>query len=238
MEENKNNSQFAVPAAIVMAGFIVAAAVVYSNGGALKLGPAKTGDDKQQAEQKQETPKINSDEALAVRADDRVLGNPAAKVTIVEYADFQCPFCGRFYGSTLAQLKDKYIKTGQAKLVYRDFAFLGAESVTAAEAARCAGEQDKFWDFHDYLFTHQNGENEGAFAAANLKKFAGALKFDQAKFDSCLDDHRYKSAVEDSLKTGQALGVTGTPTTFVNGQEIVGAESITKFDALIQAALK
>ncbi|MBI5742779.1 MAG: DsbA family protein [Candidatus Niyogibacteria bacterium] len=234
METNQNNSPLAVPAAIVMAGFVVAAAVVYSNGGGLKLGAAKADSDKPAA---QTARAVNNDEALAVQSDDRVLGNPSAPVTIIEYADFQCPFCGRFESTTVGQLKEKYVKTGQAKIIYRDFAFLGPESVESAEAARCANEQGKFWDFHDYLYAHQNGENQGAFAAMNLKKFAGALKLDQAKFDSCLDDHKYKSAVEASLKTGQALGVTGTPTTFVNGQEIVGAQPIAQFEALIKAAL-
>jgi protein-disulfide isomerase len=235
MDENKNNSPFGIPAAIVISGFIVAAAVVYSNGGGFKLGAAKADGDKPAVDQAARV--VSNDEALAVQSDDRVLGSPAAKVTIIEYADFQCPFCGRFESTTVGQLKEKYVKTGQAKIIYRDFAFLGAESVESAEAARCAGEQDKFWDFHDYLYAHQNGENQGAFAAMNLKKFAGALKLDQAKFDSCLDDHKYKSAVEASLKTGQGLGVTGTPTTFVNGQEIVGAQPIAQFETLIQAAL-
>lgn len=235
MEENKkhNNTPYAVPASIVMAGFIVAAAVVYSNNGGL-LGRGAVAD-KPAGEEKAV---VADDRALEIQAGDFVLGNPAAPVVIVEYADFQCPFCGRFYSTTLSQLKEKYVKTGGAKIVYRDFAFLGPESVESAEAARCAGEQGKFWDFHDYLYMHQNGENEGAFLNANLKKFAAVLELDSQKFDTCLDSHKYKAAVEESTKIGQTLGVNGTPTTFVNSREIVGAESITQFDELIQAALK
>jgi protein-disulfide isomerase len=232
--KNEQNNQYILPAAIVLAGVLVAVAVIYTSG----YAPKGNNNDVVAGEDQKAGLTGNVEEVLAVGAGDMILGSPAAKVTIIEYADFQCPFCGRFFSTTLKQLKDKYVKSGQARIVFRDFAFLGEESVTAGEAARCAGDQNKFWEFHDYLFTHQAGENQGVFSIANLKKFAGLLKIDQGVFDSCLDSHKYKSLVEESTAKAQSIGVTGTPTTFVNGQEVVGAQPIGQFDAVIQAMLK
>jgi protein-disulfide isomerase len=107
---------------------------------------------------------------------DFILGDPNAKVTIILYEDFQCPFCGRFFADTESTIRNTYVKDGTVRLVYRDFPFLGSESFKAAEAARCAAEQGKFWEYHDYLYSHQMGENQGAFADTKLKTFAGTLK--------------------------------------------------------------
>ena len=109
-------------------------------------------------------------------ASDFTLGLSVAPVTVVVYADFQCPFCDRFFKDSEKNIRDTYVKDNTVQLVYRDFAFLGPESSKASEAARCAGEQGQFWEYHDYLYNHQNGENRGAFANANLKSFAKELK--------------------------------------------------------------
>ena len=117
-----------------------------------------------------------------VEKGDKTLGNPNAKVTLVIYEDFQCPFCGAINGlepnsSLIQSLKQRdpnwtpfmpeiinnYVKNGDVQFVYRDWAFLGPESTRAAEAARCAGDQSKFWEYHDYLYAHQNGENQEIF---------------------------------------------------------------------------
>src|SRR3990167_3005650 len=95
-----------------------------------------------------------------VSSEDFVLGDQNAPVTIIEYGDYQCPFCGKFFKETEPTLRENYIKTGKVKFVYRDFAFLGQESLWAANAAQCAGEQGKFWEYHDYLYGNQNGENK------------------------------------------------------------------------------
>jgi protein-disulfide isomerase len=110
-----------------------------------------------------------------VSSSDFVLGNQTAPITIVLYVDFQCPFCGKFFKETEQTALANYIKNGKVKLVSRDFAFLGSESQKSAEAARCAGDQGKFWEYHDYLFNHQNGENKGNFSSLNLKTYAKAL---------------------------------------------------------------
>lgn len=119
---------------------------------------------------------ITSIKFAPVSASDFTLGLSVAPVTVVVYADFQCPFCDRFFKDSEKNIRDTYVKDNTVQLVYRDFAFLGPESSKAAEAARCAGEQGQFWEYHDYLYNHQNGENRGAFANANLKSFAKELK--------------------------------------------------------------
>jgi protein-disulfide isomerase len=106
---------------------------------------------------------------------DFMQGNSQSGVTLVEYADFQCPFCGKFFNESEQTVIANYIKQGKINFVYRDFTFLGPESVEAAQAARCAADQGKFWQYHDYLFSHQMGENQGAFATPNLKTFAVTL---------------------------------------------------------------
>ena len=213
-----------IPGAIILAGVIVAGAVGHSQAPA----PGKT-------------PGVEegvASDVLKIQKDDFVLGSPAAKVVLIEYGDFQCPFCGRFAKTTEKQIIETYVKTGKAAFVWRDFAFLGEESFRTAEAARCAGEQGKFWGYHDYLFNNQRGENEGAFADANLKSFAATLGLDQNKFNSCLDSEKYKKAVDDSTAAGQSVGVNGTPATFVNGKLISGAQPFSVFQKVIDEELK
>ena len=111
----------------------------------------------------------------AVTSSDNTLGNANAKVVMIEYADYQCPFCGRFFTNTVEPVIEKYVKTGKILYVYRDFAFLGQESTKAAEATECAKDQGKYWEYHNYLFTHQNGENQGNFSNDKLKSFATEL---------------------------------------------------------------
>src|SRR3989344_365568 len=165
------------------------------------------------------------------------LGEKQAKVTIIEFADFQCPFCKRLFDESISQLKKEYIDTGKVKFYFRHFAFLGEESSWAGEASECANEQEKFWEYHDYLYTHQGGENVGAFNKDNLKGFAAALGLNTSQFNSCLDSGKYTKAVQNDVTAGQTAGVTGTPTMFINGTMLVGAEPYTNIKAQIEKAL-
>jgi protein-disulfide isomerase len=117
------------------------------------------------------------------------------------------------------------------------FAFLGDESQWAAEAAECAGEQDAFWDFYDYLFSHQNGENQGAFSIENLKSFAADMDLDTGEFNECLDSGRYTALVQNMSAIGRQIGVQSTPTFAVNGQGVVGAKEFTEFASIIDSFL-
>ncbi len=167
--------------------------------------------------------------------DDPVKGNKNAPVEIIEFSDFQCPFCARFYSDTLPQLEKEYIKTGKAKLVYRDFPLTSIHPYAqkAAEAAECADDQGKFWEMHNKIF-----DNQAAIGVIDLKKYADELGLDTAKFNSCLDSGKYASEVQKDLTDGQAAGVSGTPSFFVNGKKIVGAQPFSAFKQIIDAELQ
>jgi protein-disulfide isomerase len=163
-----------------------------------------------------------------------VCGQANAPVTIEIYSDFQCPYCARAE-AVLQQLVPKYIDTGKAKVIYRNFIFIGTESEWAAQAAQCAGEQSKFWTFADYLFTHQAGENTGAFSRDNLKKIAAQLGLNANAFNTCFDSGKYAAQVNQETSEGQQRGVQATPTFFINGQRYEGVLSFDQLASLIDA---
>lgn len=167
------------------------------------------------------------------------IGDPNAKVKIVEFADFRCPFCDKFFTDTEPQIISDYVKTGKAVFYFRHFEFLGPASVVAGNAAECANEQGKFWDFHDYLYKNQPSESDTSlYTTDKLTQIAGTLGLDTNKFQSCLSANKYDKNVSDDLAAGQKVGVNGTPTIFVNGTPIVGAQPYSAFQTAIEAALK
>ena len=165
--------------------------------------------------------------------DDAVLGDDNAPVTIVEFSDYECPFCGRFYSQTLGQIKEQYIKTGKVKLVYRDFPLsFHPQAQKAAETAECAGEQGKYWEMHDLLFTQ--GVQGGT---TSFKQYAQQIGLNTAKFNECLDSGEMASEVRKDTADGAAAGVQGTPAFYVNGIEISGAQPFQVFQQVIEAEL-
>jgi protein-disulfide isomerase len=152
-------------------------------------------------------------------ADGPSLGSAAAPVTIEIWADYQCPYCRLetivFGGS----IERAYVLPGIARIVYRDFTFLGQESIDAAVAARCAGRQDPgaYWRYHDLLFASQQGENQGTFKRANLITLAGIASLDTTAFTGCLDDPTVAQEVAAETARGRALGVVSTPTLRLSG---------------------
>ena len=138
----------------------------------------------------------------------------------------------------LQQLAPGYIETGKAKIVYNNFPVIGPESVSAAQAAECAGDQNKFWAYGDYLFAHQGNENSGAFSIANLKAFAAQLGLDTQTFDACFDSGKYAGLVQQQFQAGQQRGVQATPTFFINGQKYEGVLPYNQLSELIDAGQK
>jgi protein-disulfide isomerase len=134
-------------------------------------------------------------------------------------------------------LKD-YVNTGKVTFVYKNSAFLGQESIWAAQAAECAADQGKFWQYHDLLFARQNGENQGAFTEDKLIGFAQELQLDMTKFEPCLKNDQTLARVQADAQEGRSAGVSGTPTFFINGQILVGAQPIEAFTQAIDQALK
>ena len=165
-------------------------------------------------------------------------GDPDAPVTIIEFADFQCPYCGRFFAETKPQIDEQYMQSGKVRFAYFNFAFLGPESNWAAEAAECAADQNKFWEYHDKLYDSQSGENQGAFNKDNLKKFAEELGLDTSAFNECLDSGKYTQLIQDESSMASSIGVRSTPTFLINGQAVVGAQPYEIFQQTIDALLK
>ena len=170
--------------------------------------------------------------------DSPVMGEADAPLTIIEFSDYQCPFCGKFYDQTLPQIEEKYIKTGKVKLVYKDFPLISihSEAQKAAEAARCVREQkgdEGYFKMHNKLF-----ENQQSLSVENYKKWARTLGVVGSKFDKCLDDGTFADDVEDELAYGESLGVTGTPAFFIDGKLISGAQPFDVFEQAIDAVLE
>lgn len=176
-----------------------------------------------------------ADQKLLIRANSDKITAPGAKVTIVEFGDYQCPACGGAEPIVEQILK---VYKGKINFVFRNFAFIGQESTWAAEAAECAGDQGKFWQYHDYLYSHQGEENKGAFSKENLKSFAKDLGLNTNQFNSCLDSDKYASKVQDDYNDGQTLGINSTPTFFINGEKQVGVLSYNDFKNLIDSKLQ
>jgi len=163
-------------------------------------------------------------------------GSDKAPVTLIEFSDFQCSFCRKFWQTTLPLIKRKYIKTGKVKLVYRHLAILGKHSMAAAQAAECAGEQGRFWEYHDKLFSYAS--TPLAFTDGKLKGYAKELELKSQPFSQCLDSGKYLKKVEGETAIAAFLGARGTPAFFLNGQLIVGAQPFEVFDAAIEKELK
>lgn len=172
--------------------------------------------------------------------DDPYLGRDNAKVTIVEFYDFQCPSCALFHFGAGDAILEKYVKNGLARIVYKDFPFLGEESLTAAYAARCANEQGKFFEYYDLLFSRQaesGAENANLFSYSRLSAFAAEVGANQDLFESCLSAGKYKASVLKSLEDGKAAGVTATPTIFINNQKVEGSATFESYQKIIEEEL-
>jgi len=169
--------------------------------------------------------------------DGRAIGPTTAPVTIEVWSDYQCPFCQRFATTWESALSDKYAAAGKLRIVYRDYAFIGDESVKAAIAARAAEQQGQYWQFHDYLFANQNGENKGWFSESRLQGIAQAIGLDVAAFNSARGDVDLKQAVLDETAQGHRLGITGTPTIAIGGQLRTDLTTYDKLEAAVEEAL-
>lgn len=164
------------------------------------------------------------------------LGRSDAPVTMIEYADFQCPYCGKFARETEPELIERFVETGLLRIEWRDFPYLGSESMRAALAARAAQEQGKFWEFHDAAYAVQGSPNSGTFSDENLLMIAQDIGLDMERFEDAFLSERYGDAVEASFRMGQDAGVTGTPTFVIDGRVIVGAQPLEVFIRAIEAA--
>jgi protein-disulfide isomerase len=166
------------------------------------------------------------------------MGDPNAPVKIVQYSDFQCPACKQFFDQTEAQLIEEYVATGKVYYTYRSMGlWIGPESERAAQAAYCAGDQGKYWEYHNLLFANQGAENAGVYSDKRLVASGELISLDMAAFNSCFDSGKYKDQVLQDQADGRAAGVTGTPSFLVNGKLLKGAVPFATLQQEIEAAL-
>lgn len=231
--ENQNNKQsLNLSVSILIAGVLIAGAVIYAVGAKNQPAVAPSGGNQ---------PAPTFDQLMKLTSRDVILGDPNAPVTFIEYGDYQCPFCARFFSTVESSLKDNYIKDGKVRFVFRDLSILGSESQGAAEAAECAKDQGKFWPFHDALYTAEEAdaqENNGNLNRDLFLRLAGQVGMNTKDFGSCYDAHKYTQVVKDVTRAAQAAGLNGTPSSLVNGQLVVGAQPYSYFSQTIDSLLK
>ncbi len=171
------------------------------------------------------------------------LGSDSAKVNFIEFGDYQCPFCERFFQQTEPQLIQDYVNSGKVKFYFMDFQFLGPDSQTLGQGAWCANEQGKYYEYHDYVYSNQGQENSGWATPDKVKTMAASISgLDVQKFGSCLDSKKYVSRVQELTSLGQTSGVSGTPSTFIGNSKdgyvtISGAQPYSVFKQAIDSLL-
>jgi len=171
------------------------------------------------------------------------LGSKDAPFTMIEFGDYQCSYCNKFYHDTEPDIVKNYINTGKVRLVFKDFIIIGQDSVNAAHAAHCAEEKGKFWEYHDALYNNWAGENTGWASSKNLKAFAVQVGLNETQFNQCMTESRYLPVIQGSLSNAKDLGLTGTPDFFIISPDhsitkIVGAQPYEVFDNFFKSKLK
>ena len=197
------------------------------------------------AETPQKQTEITKIQSLSVFTDNAspILGNPNAPITMVEFGDYQCTFCSKFFHETENSIITNYVKTGKVKILFKDYIILGQDSMNAANAAHCANDQKLFWEYHSMLYNNWAGEDTGWADLAHLHEFANTLGLDMNVFSRCMSDLKWNELVNLSSIDGQKLGVTGTPTFFVIDQnndviKIVGAQHYDVFKQILDSVLE
>jgi len=232
--ENNNHKEFLTPAAIVLAGVLISGTLLYTNGISIPSDQLRA----QVGENDELNPSaevIQEGSTLEVTDSDYIRGNPNAPITIVEYSDFECPFCSRFH-PTVQRALDEY--GDQVRWVYRHFPLtqIHPNAQPSAEASECVAEQkgsEGFWQFADAMF-----ENQGVLGSDLYRRVAGQAGVDLAQFDSCVRSRKYKDKVEADQASGVSLGVSGTPGSFVNGTPVRGALPYANLKAIIEEELQ
>lgn len=235
-----------LPISIILAAVIISGTILYSKSGYSRGGTAAVID--QQLNTAPVGHQIGNQSKISVD-DDPVLGNKNAPLTLIEFSDFECPFCKRSFDQLLPELKKNYIDTGKLKLVYRDFPLsFHANAHKEAEAAGCARDQSDnttYFKFHDQIFT-QTTSNGTGLALTQLPVIAKSLGLNVAQFQQCLDSGKFKNEVDKDISDGTSAGVSGTPSWFIgssskdgviNGTLVVGAQPFSTFKVIIDDEL-
>lgn len=237
---NKNNGIFQVVLVVLLVGAAFAVGSMWTELKMIKSG----GDNKpaakqQEAAQPQEAGPLSEEVWKEVVADPFYSeGEAGAPVTLVEFTDYQCPFCKRHFDETEGQIQDEYIKTGKVRWIIRDLPLSFHQNAElAAQAARCAGDQDKYRQMHDKLFATQTAWGESTTAVKVFTGYATGLGLNGTTFSQCLTSGKYKEAVAADAALAAKAGANGTPSFFVNGKPLIGAQPFSVFKQEIDAAL-
>lgn len=225
--EGASANTMMIAGAIVIAGLLVGLAIIYSNGGFNGLAGG--------SDQAGELPS-----SVTLIDDDTILGDKKAKLTIVEFSDFQCPYCRKFWQDTFPEIKKEYIDTGKVNFVYRDYPLsIHPMANPSAEATECADEQGKYWQMHDKIFAEQAKKGQGTvqYTLNEIKKWASEIGLDTKVFNSCLDTGKFKNEVAKDLNDGTIQGVQGTPAFFIGSQVMSGAYPFAQFKIIIEEEL-
>jgi len=165
-----------------------------------------------------------------------ILGDPSAPITMLEWGDYQCTFCYRFHQSSLNIILEEYIDSGKINLVFKDFPLNGPDSILGAEATYCAGDQGKYWAFHNELYSNWAGERTGWINYDSLNQFAKSVNLELDEFTTCLDEHKYKQKVLELEKFGKEIGIDATPSFLIfNDKKIIKIRGNQPIDAFRQA---
>ena len=172
-----------------------------------------------------------------------VLGNPNAPLTMIEFGDYQCTFCKKFFHETEESIITNYVETGKVKILFKDFIVVGDDSVSAANAAHCANDQKMFWQYHSTLYNNWDGEGTGWASFERLHEFGVMIGLDMDEFSECMSKLKWKELVDSSQVDGITLGVTATPTFFVidennNVLKIVGSQRYDVFKDTFDSLLE
>ncbi len=166
-----------------------------------------------------------------------VLGDPNAPVKLIEVGDFQCPVCQAAFQTLEEPIITTYVNSGKVSYTFEAINVIGPESIRSAEAAYCAGDQNKFWEYHDYLYSNQGAENGGSFSDDRLMQFAQLLGLDMNKFTPCFQNGETANRVTQAQAVATQYGINATPSFVVNGKVFVGLISLTEMQQAIDAAL-
>ena len=254
MVAKKTTTNNNMPIAIAFAAVLIAGAIFFNGMSAPSTADAPTDLDakiaagiegyikKQQDDARKAQEEANKPKRVenVSEDDDAVLGNKDAKVTLVEFSDYECPFCKRHQNDVWPKIKEKYIDTGKVKYVFRDFPLAFHEPIATQEAlaAECAGDMggdEKYYEYHDLIFATTKS-NKGL-AQSQLYEMAAELNLNAAEFKECLDTEKFKDEVEKDMADGAKYGVSGTPGFFINGWFIKGAYPFSEFEKFIEQEL-
>ena len=238
-------SSLTLPVSILAAAVLISGSIIYMVG---RLAGPTAKVPSEQVAQVSADAAVNLTDLLKVGGRDVILGEPDAPVTFIEYGDYQCPFCARFFKETEPQLRENFVKSGEIRMIYRDLAFLSQESELAAQAAECAKDQGKFWAYHDALYREEAAdgvEHNGNLNGDLFIKLAEETGMKTGDFIACYDGKKYEQVVKESTARisssgiAAALGVRGigTPASFINGKFVSGAQPYGEFKIIIEEFL-